>query len=94
MSEFSSQDINDARRRVEEMHRRAREVVDRPAELAPSDSAPASAGDKSFGISSLLSGFGINLPSGDSSLILAIILILSREGADNMLILALLYILL
>lgn len=34
------------------------------------------------------------LGSQDSSLILALVLILSREGADNMLILALLYILL
>ncbi len=49
-----------------------------------------------LGLSGLFESFdlGNSNTSGDSSLILALILILSREKADNMLILALLYILL
>lgn len=88
MSDYSTNDINDAKRRVEEMRQRAREYVDSspPSEppLHQNDAPPLS----------FLSSFGIDKLGNDSSLILALILILSREGADNMLILALLYILL
>lgn len=91
MSDFSPNDINDAKRRVEEMRRRAREFSEQeqnevnPPPIKPQNDNP---------LSSVLSSFGIGKMSDDSSLILAIILILSREGADSMLILALLYILL
>ncbi len=105
MADFSSNDINDAKRRVEEMRNRARRFVDSPQDNQSDNqfnnadntdnkekSNPPPAG------SSLFSGLGDILgrlsSNDDSSLILALILILSREKADNMLILALLYILL
>ncbi len=96
MSDYSSSDINDAKRRVEEMRKRARSIVDPIADdstVEGKDTADNSS-QSPFNLGSLLSGFGIDSIGGDSSLILALILILSREGADNMLILALLYILL
>lgn len=98
MSDFSSNDINDAKRRVEEMRRRARDAV-ASSNNDEKDTTTLIENhndntNKSFGLGSILSSFGIDSVGGDSSLILALILILSREGADNMLILALLYILL
>lgn len=95
MSDYNSNDINDAKRRVEEMRRRAQSFT-QPEQIDNSSVAEntPNANQNSFNLGSLLSGFGIDSIGGDSSLILALILILSREGADNMLILALLYILL
>lgn len=88
MADYSSNEINDAKRRVEEMRQRAREYVDSP----PQQESPPT--QNNTAPLSFLSSFGIDKLGNDSSLILALILILSREGADNMLILALLYILL
>lgn len=88
MADYSSNDINDAKRRVEEMRQKAREYVDTPEQNKPQEE------QNSTSPLSLFSSFGIDKLGSDSSLILALILILSREGADNMLILALLYILL
>lgn len=92
MADFSSNDINEAKRRVREMQQRAREYTNDTAseqnDLPINDVTPQQKGNIIGDI------FGNLSSSNDSSLILAIILILSREKADNMLILALLYILL
>lgn len=87
MNDYSANDINDAKRRVEEMRQRAKDYVDSPQNDIPTQQADESP-------IPFLSSLGIDKLGSDSSLILALILILSREGADNMLILALLYILL
>ena len=87
MATFSGEEINDAKRRVQEMHERARQYVQ---ETAPPSSEPpvkepepppANTFDELF-------------RGEDSALLLALILILSHEKADNHLIMALLYILL
>ena len=94
MSQFSPSDINEAKRRVKEMQEKARSYS------KAGQSAPVEEKSKAENESASPSGiFGMlsDLTSGDDSskgLILALILILSREKADNMLILALLYILL
>ena len=78
MADFYS-DIEGAKRRVEEMRRKA-QVFSEEEKPAPPKPAP-----------DIISTLTAN---DDSALILALILILSKEKADNMLILALLYILL
>lgn len=109
MADFSASDINEAKKRVREMQNRAKSFVGENKNTSPvpqnengdilnqnsvSNSENASnGGNAAFPMSGLFDSFGLN-NSGDSSLILALILILSREKADNMLILALLYILL
>ena len=72
------------------------EKSDAPQGSKPQNAADSGANAGPFGLSGLFESFGLggSNSSGDSSLILALILILSREKADNMLILALLYILL
>ena len=103
MAQFSTSDINDAKRRVEQMHQRARHFVedngpDDVFENQPkSDTKQSCPTQTGFSISSILKKIGVGGEGKDensSGLILALILILSREKADNMLILALLYILL
>lgn len=98
MSDFSSNDINEAKRRVKEMQNRARSFSEQspPVENTSekeNNNENKSAENSSFGLFDIL---GDLTSSDDSSkgLILALILILAREKADNMLILALLYILL
>lgn len=105
MADFSSNDINDAKRRVEEMRNRARRFVDTPRDNQSSNQSdntdnksntennnpPPSANNPLDGLGDIFSRLSTN---DDTSLILALVLILSREKADNMLILALLYILL
>ena len=96
-------DINEAKRRVKEMQERARyysqnepqppeeEKKNEPPEEsngAARETEKPGAGIFDF-LSSLTSDDG-----GSKGIVLALILILSREKADNMLILALLYILL
>lgn len=93
MSEYSANDINDAKRRVEEMRRRARDIVDNTSPQAVDDSVIDNP-RQPFNLASIFSSIGVDGVGNDSSIILALILILSREGADSMLILALLYILL
>lgn len=109
MSDLNQNEIAAAKKRIEDMRNRAKSFVDNNApdenhqkHFTSPPTPPGSNHKKSqtstnqasdtSPISSLLSGFS----SADSStsLILALILILSREKADNMLILALLYILL
>ena len=95
MAEFSQNDISEAKRRVKEMQERARSYQ---ADAPPEENKNAQKEEKKenaapFGLSDILG----DLTSGDDSskgLILALILILAKEKADNMLILALLYILL
>ena len=69
---------------------------DAPQRSKPQNSSDSGGNGTPFGLPGLFESFGLggSNTSGDSSLILALILILSREKADNMLILALLYILL
>lgn len=100
MPQFSSSDINEAKRRVKEMQERARSYSHSDEKPIPekehnSESTEA-AGEKSaspFGIFDFLSSLTSD-DGGSKGIILALILILSKEKADNMLILALLYILL
>lgn len=100
MANYSSSDVNEAKRRVEEMRRKSQNYISNQSSNQNARSADDALPkyDKNNEkpvtdiLNSLLSGGG----SGDSSkaIILALILILSKEGADNSLILALLYILL
>lgn len=90
MSDFSSNDIYEAKKRVREMRDKAKGFVEQnPADapILPVEKPKTDNGGIGDIISNLIS-------SEDSSLILALVLILSHEKADNMLILALLYILL
>ena len=92
MAEFSANDINEAKRRVRDMQSRARGFVyDSGGEEKKEPGEEKQSENNGAGLSDLFSNI---FSSGDSSLILALVLILSREKADNMLILALLYILL
>ena len=100
MAEFSQNDISEAKRRVKEMQERARSYTGHSVQ----SEAPQTKEEKTknenksketspFGLFDILG----DLTGGDDSskgLILALILILAKEKADNMLILALLYILL
>lgn len=102
MAQFSDNDINEAKRRVWEMRNRASHYIeDSPGSAAEKngrDDAPPAGQSKAkekaaeSPISSLFNIGG----DGDNSfiIILALIMILSKEGADNTLILALLYLLL
>lgn len=93
MADFLSSDINDAKKRVEEMRKRAQGYINPPNESPPPKPQEK---DNSFGFISDIIGSLFSSSENESStgLILAIILILSREGGNNKLILALLYILL
>lgn len=89
MADFSANEINEARRRVQEMRERAKGFVDEPQpEPVEIKEAP---NPLTNGVGDMINGL---FSSSDSSIILALVLILSHEKADNMLILALLYILL
>ena len=100
MSEFNSNDINDAKRRVEEMRKKANNYIDTPQnEDKTFKNSSANSDNKNNSPLSFLSDLTGSLFSssgndGSQGLILALILILSKEGADSKLILALLYILL
>lgn len=92
MADFLSSDINDAKKRVEEMRKKAQGYINPPSEPPPKPQENSN----SFGFISDIIGSLFSSSENESStgLILAIILILSREGGNNKLILALLYILL
>lgn len=99
MSEFNSNDINDAKRRVEEMRKKANNYIDTTQnEDKTFKNSSAKSDNKNKSPLSFLSDLTGSLFSSDNDgsqgLILALILILSKEGADSKLILALLYILL
>lgn len=93
MPDFSEYDINAAKRRVQEMKNRAQRFTDdevRHDKPKPSDKN-ITGNNKNNTSDEQISG-----KEDDKSLfiILALILLLSKEGADNSLILALLYLLL
>lgn len=100
MSEFNSNDINDAKRRVEEMRKKANNYIDtQQNEDKTFKNSSEKSDNKNNSPLSFLSDLTGSLFSssgndGSQGLILALILILSKEGADSKLILALLYILL
>lgn len=105
MADFTGNDINDAKKRVEEMRRRSQSFVENENNGKEKNADEVnhkkendhkSENSDSVGIlGSLFSSLGLSKSDDFSStLILALILILSKEGADNKLILALLYILL
>lgn len=100
MSEFNSNDINDAKRRVEEMRKKANNYIDTPQNedkaFRSSSVKNNNKNDSPLSFLSDLTGslFSSSGNDGSQGLILALILILSKEGADSKLILALLYILL
>lgn len=105
MADFTGNDINDAKKRVEEMRRRSQSFVENENNGKEKnadeinhkkENGHKSDNSDSVGIlGSLFSSLGLSKSDDFSStLILALILILSKEGADNKLILALLYILL
>lgn len=93
MADFLSNDINDAKRRVEEMRKKAQDYVNPPKQEIPQHTEQ---NEGSFGFISDIVTSLFSSKNNDSSfgLVLALILILSREGGNNKLILALLYILL
>lgn len=94
MAQFSENDINEAKRRVMEMQNKASQLFEANKNPAPipveneknENEVKAESNEKRDD----------NLEKDDKSflIILALILILSKEGADNTLILALLYLLL
>lgn len=97
MAEFHTNDINEAKRRVEEMRKKSMDYVsdDNSANVQNHNKGQDNQ-DSPLSFLKDLTG-GLFSSSADDSafgLILALILILSKEGADNKLILALLYILL
>lgn len=96
MAQFSSSDINDAKMRVQEMHRRAKNYVDENSENNSPVIVPPSQNDNTKPPKNSNENINSKPDKEDDSfaLILALILVLSNEHADNMLILALLYILL
>lgn len=98
MADYNSNDISDAKRRVEEMRKKAQGYVDtRVTEKEADTLRPDSSNQEpqpSFLTDVLGSLFSNQARDNSAGLILALILILSKEGADNKLILALLYILL
>ncbi len=100
MNEFNSNDINDAKRRVEEMRKKANDYIDAPQNKNTisnnSGNKSSNKPDSPLSFLSDITGslFSSSKSDGSQGLVLALILILSKEGADSKLILALLYILL
>lgn len=98
MAQFSSSDINDAKMRVQEMRRRAKNYVDDNDESVENNASKIQPMPQNNTNSTVDSSEKISPAAqkeDDSfALILALILVLSSENADSMLILALLYILL
>lgn len=98
MADYNSNDISDAKRRVEEMRKKAQGYVDAQStdkgKYKPYTDSTVQEPQPSFLSDVLGSLFSNQAKDNSAGLILALILILSKEGADNKLILALLYILL
>lgn len=90
MAYFSENDINEAKKRVSDMQKRARSLTnDSEKEKKIDEKKRVENEEKSEDLKAEKSD-----EKDDSSLIiLALIMLLSHEGADNMLILALLYLL-
>ena len=101
MPAFSQNEINEAKRRVEDMRRRSRNYTEeRPHEPPPPPPPAKPEIEQKPSAQPLLSGGFLNgllggvFENEDTPIILLLILILRKEHADNSLILALLYILL
>lgn len=91
MPYFSEQDINEAKKRVNDMQKRAEKLKNREN---ISENENGEEEKLKENVKKNESEIKENEEKDDSSLIiLALIMLLSREGADNMLILALLYLL-
>ncbi|MDD6659724.1 MAG: hypothetical protein PUE60_06595 [Eubacteriales bacterium] len=91
MPYFSEQDINEAKKRVNDMQKRA-EKLKNQENISENENGEEERLKEN--IKKNESEIKENEEKDDSSLIiLALIMLLSREGADNMLILALLYLL-
>lgn len=91
MPYFSEQDINEAKKRVNDMQKRAEQLKNQEN---ISENENGEEEKLKENIKKNESEIKENEEKDDSSLIiLALIMLLSREGADNMLILALLYLL-
>ncbi len=91
MPYFSEQDINEAKKRVNDMQKRA-EKLKNQENISENENGEEEKLKEN--IKKNESEIKENEEKDDSSLIiLALIMLLSREGADNMLILALLYLL-
>jgi hypothetical protein len=98
MAEFSSSDINEAKRRVWQMREKAKQFSNESIDFdEPEQKSSPNENHQQNNSSSNVFDIFHSLTSGEDgskAIILALILILSHEKADNMLILALLYILL
>lgn len=104
MPQFSEKDINEAKRRVWEMQNRASHFVDENTKTTRENNSNNSAADvpplnkeKTNPEKNIADNERQSDKKGEDkslAIILALILILSSEGADNTLILALLYLLL
>lgn len=91
MPYFSEQDINEAKKRVSDMQKRANSLKNQEAEESDGKNEKENIKEN---VAKIENEKTENDEKDDSSLIiLALIMLLSREGADNMLILALLYLL-
>lgn len=91
MPYFSEQDINEAKKRVSDMQKRA-EKLKNQENISENENGEEEKLKEN--IEKNENEIKENEEKDDSSLIiLALIMLLSREGADNMLILALLYLL-
>lgn len=91
MPYFSEQDINEAKKRVNDMQKRA-EKLKNQENISENENGEEEKLKENTKKNE--SDIKENEEKDDSSLIiLALIMLLSREGADNMLILALLYLL-
>ncbi|MCM1115848.1 MAG: hypothetical protein NC397_10185 [Clostridium sp.] len=106
MRDFSDNDINEAKRRVWEMRSKAAHFVDdhydksaenkNSADTSPIFNMPSAENHNDDGERTETEKLSAGGKEDDKSfmVILALIMLLSREGADNTLILALLYLLL
>lgn len=99
MAQFSSSDISDAKMRVQEMRRRAKNYVDENGESSENNAPNIPPVPQNTNTKPTVNNNEKISPAAEKeddsfALVLALILVLSNEHADNMLILALLYILL
>lgn len=99
MPDFSESDINEAKRRVFEMRNRASHFVDKNDNISSNTGSPKTENRKTeqkkqVEAENKNDNSSENDNDKSSFIILILILLLSQEGADNTLILALLYLLL
>ena len=99
MPDFSESDINEAKRRVFEMRNRASHFVDKNDNISSNTGSPKTENRKTeqkkqVEAENKNDNSSENENDKSSFIILILILLLSQEGADNTLILALLYLLL